>query len=169
MTLIYLQIAIPAKAPQEQRLAFLLNVYHLLWLHSVVISCAQDGNWERWLHPASAQKTEQNRIKDLQEKFFYQIGGGQYNVVRLEKLLFAAKDKESTISATELALNSEPRIHFALNWTCQSCPAIQVYAVETVYEQLELATRGFLQELVQVEQTKVSMLLLSSTDPFLSR
>ena len=45
----------------------------------------------------------------------------------------------------------DPRIHFALNCGAESCPAIRFYTDETVNEQLDLATRTFLQNEVEYD------------------
>jgi len=40
---------------------------------------------------------------------------------------------------------TDPRIHFALNCGANSCPPIRIYSSETVQQELEQATRAFLQ------------------------
>ena len=39
----------------------------------------------------------------------------------------------------------DPRIHFALNCGARSCPPIRAYEADRVHEQLELATRAYLE------------------------
>ena len=41
--------------------------------------------------------------------------------------------------------NTEPRIHFALNCGAASCPPIAFYKPELINEQLDIATRGYLE------------------------
>ena len=42
-------------------------------------------------------------------------------------------------------LTCDPRIHFALNCGAVSCPPIAVYEGESLDEQLDIATEGFLE------------------------
>ena len=39
----------------------------------------------------------------------------------------------------------EPRIHFALNCGAMSCPPIKTYSAANIYEELTIATQGFLE------------------------
>ena len=45
----------------------------------------------------------------------------------------------------------DPRIHFALNCGAASCPAIRHYEPDRVDEQLDLATRGYLESTVEYD------------------
>ncbi|MFB6161741.1 MAG: DUF547 domain-containing protein [Haloferacaceae archaeon] len=45
----------------------------------------------------------------------------------------------------------DPRIHFALNCGAESCPAIRAYEPDRVDEQLDLATRGYLDATVEYD------------------
>jgi hypothetical protein len=45
----------------------------------------------------------------------------------------------------------DPRIHFALNCAAESCPPIRSYMPEEIDEQLEVATRSYLESEVVVE------------------
>lgn len=55
------------------------------------------------------------------------------------------------------SLPLDPRIHFALNCGGRSCPPIRAYEAKQLDRQLDLATRGFLNETVEVnpEQSEV--------------
>lgn len=48
-------------------------------------------------------------------------------------------------------LEPDPRIHFALNCGAESCPAIRSYAPGTVDEQLDAATRAYLEATVDYD------------------
>ena len=48
----------------------------------------------------------------------------------------------------------DPRIHFALNCGAASCPAIRHYEPDRVDEQLDLATRGYLESTVEHDEGK---------------
>jgi hypothetical protein len=148
------QVTVPSNLSQEEKLTFLLNIYHLLWLHSIVSSCREDADWQRWENLSNnLERTEQNRIKELQEKHSYDIGGTNYTLVKLEKLILPTKDSSSVESP--LLLKNEPRVHFAINWTCIGCPGIRVFTVEHVFDQLEQATRGYLQDFISIDGKKV--------------
>jgi hypothetical protein len=45
----------------------------------------------------------------------------------------------------------DPRVHFALNCGAESCPPVAAYTREAVDEQLDLATRGYLEEHVDYD------------------
>ncbi len=45
----------------------------------------------------------------------------------------------------------DPRIHFALNCGAESCPAIRAYTPEAIDEQLDMATRAYLDATVQYD------------------
>ena len=48
----------------------------------------------------------------------------------------------------------DPRIHFALNCGAASCPAIRYYEPHRVDEQLDLATRSYLESTVEYDEAK---------------
>jgi hypothetical protein len=45
----------------------------------------------------------------------------------------------------------DPRVHFALNCGAASCPAIRAYDPDAVDEQLDLATRAYLDQTVEYD------------------
>ena len=46
---------------------------------------------------------------------------------------------------------SDPRVHFALNCGAASCPAVRSYDPDRIDEQLDLATRAYLEETVEYD------------------
>ena len=59
-------------------------------------------------------------------------------------------------------LTCDPRIHFALNCGAVSCPPIAVYEGESLDEQLDIATEGFLEgnTIVDKEDNSISLSML---------
>ena len=131
-------------APLSERKAFWLNLYNVLVLHSTaVFGAPQDaearGNYFSGRSGAA-----------------YTVGGLTFCLDDIEHgvlrgnaptvggaTLFAADDARL---AYALPPPLDPRIHFALNCGARSCPPIKVYSAARLDEELELATRAFLEE-----------------------
>lgn len=54
---------------------------------------------------------------------------------------FRKNDPRANFALREI----EPRIHFALNCGAMSCPPIKTYSAANIYEELTIATQGFLE------------------------
>lgn len=65
-------------------------------------------------------------------------------------------------SKINLMLECDPRIHFALNCGAVSCPPIAVYEAESLEDQLDTATEGFLEgnTIIDIENNTISLSML---------
>jgi len=75
-------------------------------------------------------------------------GRSQYGLGYLPKLLVTTFEHRHRLP------DCDPRIHFALNCGAESCPAIRAYDPEQVDEQLDLATRSYLDTTVAYDATE---------------
>ncbi len=69
-------------------------------------------------------------------------GRSKYGLGYLPKLYVTAFERRYRLA------DPDPRIHFALNCGAASCPAIRAYDPDRIDEQLDLATRGYLDSTV---------------------
>ncbi|MFQ3284854.1 MAG: hypothetical protein ACI9TI_002132 [Natronomonas sp.] len=65
-------------------------------------------------------------------------GRSKYGLGYLPKFFGTALERRYRLS------HCDPRLHFALNCGAESCPAIRAYEADRIDEQLDLATRGYL-------------------------
>lgn len=121
------------------RIAFWANIYNALLLHRVCLKPVS-GNmlWHLRLFGGTA----------------YRIGGELFTLNQIEhgvlrrnrrppyqlRKPFRRSDRRLAASPAEV----DPRIHFALNCGARSCPPINHYDSEHLDQQLELATRSYL-------------------------
>ncbi|RLM95268.1 DUF547 domain-containing protein [Haloarcula sp. Atlit-7R] len=75
-------------------------------------------------------------------------GRSQYGLGYLPKLLVTTFEHRHRLP------DCDPRIHFALNCGAESCPAIRAYDSEQIDEQLDLATRSYLDATVAYDATE---------------
>jgi len=75
-------------------------------------------------------------------------GRSQYGLGYLPKLLVTTFEHRHRLP------DCDPRIHFALNCGAESCPAIRAYEPEQIDEQLDLATRSYLDATVAYDATE---------------
>lgn len=100
----------------------------------------------------------------------YNIGGEVYSLNEIENGLLrgnrlsAVPYTRTPFALTDTAkiglmLECDPRIHFALNCGAVSCPPIAVYEAESLDEQLDTATSGFLEGNTEVDKENNSVSL----------
>jgi len=75
-------------------------------------------------------------------------GRSQYGLGYLPKLLVTTFEHRHRLP------DCDPRIHFALNCGAESCPAIRAYEPDRIDEQLDLATRSYLDATVTYDPTE---------------
>jgi len=144
----------PETFSEEQRKAFFVNIYNCLTVHAMVHQAGLGG-----MIPSSPKD-----VPGFWEIHCYDIGGLVYNLDEMEHGVlrsnkghpftglakFPASDPRSRVSLTKL----DPRIHFALNCGARSCPPIRVYTQEKLGSQLQIATKAFLSQEVNLLQDK---------------
>lgn len=142
----------PEHFPEDKKKAFFLNIYNSMTVHAMV-------------HQAQLQGSLPQAPKDVAgfwKIHCYNIGGLIYSlddiehgVLRANKGHPAAKSPQFLPSDPRLAValtSLDPRIHFALNCGARSCPPIRIYTQDRMETQLDLATKAFLSQEVEVKR-----------------
>ncbi|HLL53409.1 MAG TPA: DUF547 domain-containing protein, partial [Myxococcaceae bacterium] len=143
-----------AIAGDDARLAFWLNVYNALTRHALV-----------------ARRVRGNLLLHLRlfSRAAYAVGGQRYSLNLIEHGLLrgnqtvpplpfrAAKTGDPRLAAAPRRL--EPRIHFALNCGARSCPPIRSYEPGRLGDQLELATRAYVEAETRVDRAARAVVL----------
>jgi hypothetical protein len=128
------------------RLAFWINVYNAMVFHGVV---------------ALRVHRSVREIRAFFSRVSYRVGGfvlsaddvehgilrgnGRHGVLRRRR--FGASDPRRALAVEPV----EPRIHFAITCGAQSCPPFGVYRAAVLEEQLDLATRNFVNQAVALD------------------
>lgn len=155
----YLRLVIHLKDMQLEQLSTaqkkscLINLYNCLLVHAIIHGLLKDGEGTI------------SRLK-LYATASYNIGGVLYSLNDIENGLLRG-NRKSAVPLTSppfgrrrdddlrrrIMLHCDPRIHFALNCGAKSCPPIGVYSSTELDEQLNRATRGFLDQSVEFDAT----------------
>ncbi len=145
---------------REQALAFWINLYNILILDAVVTFQVRK----------SVVGLTRGFLRFF-EKSAYRIGGQRYSANDIEHGLLRGNQGHPYGKAVQFPAGDarrrlvlvpmEPRIHFALNCASHSCPPIRVYAADRIEDQLDWATRAFVDAETQV-RTDPPGLVLSS-------
>jgi hypothetical protein len=141
-----------------ERIAFWINLYHVLVLDGVISLGIKQGVGEGWLG-----------LMAFFRKAAYNVGGQRMNLNDIEHGIlrgnvghpyfpgphFASDD----IRRVWMVKRLDPRIHFALNCASRSCPPIKIYSVDKLDKQLELAARSFLDGSVKLNPVTQRILI----------
>eukprot|EP00808_Paulinella_micropora_P027251 g4104.t1 len=140
----HLSVPVLGKLDESGRKTFFINLYNALCIHALV-----EGLLSPVLGSASL-----GRLR-LYAQASYRMGQHVYSLNQIENgLLRGNRPGAAPFSSPALApddprlslsVSVDPRIHFALNCGAQSCPPIAAYQAEKIDEQLDMATRAFLQ------------------------
>ena len=128
------------------RLAFWINVYNALVLHGIISLGVRRTVWEVWNFFGRAS---------------YRIGGFTFSADEIEHGIlrgnrrriipplrsFARRDPRLAMAITPV----DPRIHFAITCGARSCPPIGVYRTAAIDQQLDLATRNFVNQEIALD------------------
>jgi len=132
------------KAPPAESKAFWLNLYNVLVLHSTAVLGAPKDGKER-----DAYFTGKSGAAYTVGGLTFCLDDMEHGVLRGNaptvggQTLFAADDARLPYA---LPRPVDPRIHFALNCGARSCPPIKVYTATRLDQELDLATRAFLED-----------------------
>jgi hypothetical protein len=140
-----------ALAGRAERLAFWINVYNALVVHAITALGVRGSVWRSWNFFGRAR---------------YRVGGHDLSLDDIEHGLlrgnrrrmlpplrpFGRRDPRLRLGVTP----PDPRYHFAISCGAVSCPPVGVYRAATVDAQLDLATRGYLNQSVAVTEAGVS-------------
>lgn len=123
---------------REERLAFWINLYNALIVDAVI------------------QLEVRRSVRQVRGFFWraaYDIGGFRYAAFDIENGILRANAPHPAIPGPHFGRGDprrrhslgqlDPRLHFALVCAARSCPPIEVYQAGHIDEQLQLATRAF--------------------------
>ena len=160
--LAYIDIT-PLMARNEMLMAFFINMYNTLNIHSKL-------SWFK------EKKTFEIKKLTFYDKYMYNIGGYNYSLNDIEHgilrknssifttkwnlLMFALFGKEPETSrfgindprAKFVSNIKDARIHFALNCGAKSCPPIRIYSPDSLEQQLQKAAISFCNSDVSIEE-----------------
>jgi hypothetical protein len=141
---------------REARLAFWVNLYNALVIDAVLAFEVQRSVTEGWLG-----------ILAFFRRAAYTIGGQRISLEDIEHGILRANRGHPYVPGPHFASSDprrawalpqvDPRIHFALNCASHSCPPIGHYDAARIDAQLDLATQGFLQQSVIVDQDRLAV------------
>ncbi|KAL4501686.1 hypothetical protein ABPG72_018737 [Tetrahymena utriculariae] len=168
---------------EQAKVAFFLNLYNILNIHSIIEQQKSNQAYQM----SAAERS------DFYNKYKYNVAGQNYSLNDIEHGILRANDnfgksKFKTfcliLQGKSLSDKSKPRfqqndarnklccqttdfrIHFCLNCGAKSCPPIRVYDPENLHEQIELSTKSFIEqnvdilEIQQNKQYKVNLSML---------
>lgn len=128
---------------KNKQLAFWINLYNSLVIDGVIQEKVQNSVTESWLG-----------ILGFFQKAAYGVNDQRFSLTDIEHGVlrgnrgfpyFAGQHFASSDPRIESIISDfDPRIHFALNCASNSCPPIGVYTPENIQDQLDLATRSFI-------------------------
>jgi hypothetical protein len=142
---------------REEALAFWLNVFHILTLHSHV----KGYRVSSWGKRREFFRALRYRIAG-QELSLHDVQHGVLRGNRAPGGWFSRPPFGSATSdrRTRLSLNEpDPRIHFALNVGARSSPTMRVYSAESIDDDLHYATQAYLRKHVVVYESENAVVL----------
>ena len=124
---------------RAQLLSFNINLYNMLVIHANIVSGSPRNTWQRLKFFNTVRYTMGGHTFCLQD-----IENG---ILRGNRLGYGALKRQFSAGDPRLALAMDPvdrRIHFALVCGAVSCPRLRAYSGENIENELEVATREFL-------------------------
>lgn len=151
----------PASLTSEaERMAFWINLYHVLVLDAVISFGVKRSVGEGWLG-----------LMAFFRKAAYNVGGQRLSLNDIEHGILRGNAGHPLAPGPHftsydlrrawMIQNPDPRIHFALNCASHSCPPIRIYSAENLNSQLDLATRSFVDADVKLNPAR-QVLVVSS-------
>lgn len=133
---------------REEQLAFWINLYNTLIVDGVIALEVKRSITERWAGFAFLR--EAAYIVNGQRVSCDDIEHGILRGNRGHPFLVGRQFRASDPRRAWVIQPPEARIHFALNCASRSCPPIRVYSADKLNEQLDMATRNFLADDVNI-------------------
>ncbi|PDW02651.1 DUF547 domain-containing protein [Candidatus Viridilinea mediisalina] len=143
----------PARlASRSERLAFWINLYNALVIDAVIAYDVRTSVTSQWAGLGFFRRAA------------YLIGGQRCSLEDIEHGILRANRGNPFLPGPQFGANDprrawmveplDPRIHFALNCASRSCPPIGIYSADLIEDQLELATRSFVDSDVVIDQAR---------------
>jgi len=133
----------------SQKIAFFINTFNALVLHSFVVI---------------GPPTNLHQRTYFYSHTCYMVGKLTYSLNEIEHGMLRGNQKSPTSYRRVFDFNDarledavvvwDPRIHFALNRGTRSCPPLQVYSSESLDEELTAATRAFCAKHIDISAPK---------------
>ena len=132
---------------EASRRAFWINLYNALTLDAVIAFRVQRSVTEGWLG-----------ILAFFRRAAYCVGGSRVSLDDIEHGILRANRGFPYFPGEHFprgdprrawVLPLDPRLHFAINCASRSCPPIQTYSADRLDQQLDLASRAFVEAGVQ--------------------
>jgi hypothetical protein len=134
---------------RDERLAFWINLYNALVIDAVIAYEVRTSVASQWAGLGFFRTAA------------YAVGGRRCALEDIEHGILRANRGNPFLPGPQFAPGDprlawvvdqpDPRIHFALNCASRSCPPIGVYSAERIDDQLELATRSFVDADVAID------------------
>jgi hypothetical protein len=147
-------------ASDAERMAFWINLYHVLVMDAVISFGVKRSVAEGWLG-----------LMAFFRKAAYNVGGHRLSLNDIEHGILRGNAGHPLAPGPHFASsdprrawmiqNPDPRIHFALNCASHSCPPIRIYSAENLDSQLDLATRSFVDADIKLNPAR-QVLVVSS-------
>ena len=121
---------------QNARLAFWINLYNALVLHSV-------------LESGVAESVREDEA--FFDRYAYRVGGFTFTASDIEHgVLRGVRFADDDPRSAHIVPRLDPRLHFALNCASAGCPPIASYSAENAVAELDLATASFVNSASEV-------------------
>lgn len=141
-----------------ERIAFWINLYHVLVLDGVISLGIKQGVGEGWLG-----------LIAFFRKAAYNVGGQRMCLNDIEHGILRGNVGHPYFPGPHFASDDirrgwvvkrpDPRIHFALNCASRSCPPIHIYSHEKLEDELALAARSYLDANVKLNPASQRILV----------
>ncbi len=138
---------------RAERLAFWINLYNALVIDAVIQEEIKQSVTESWLG-----------ILSFFQKAAYWVDGARYSLSDIEHGILRENKGTPYIPGPQFPLLDtrnasviepmDPQIHFALNCASTSCPPIQFYDASDLDRQLDLATKNFVNQDLELDVNK---------------
>jgi hypothetical protein len=141
----------------EAARTFWINLYNTLVLDAVIYFRIQQSVTEGLLG-----------IFTFFRRTAYLVGGHRVSLEDMEHGILRGNRGNPYMPGVHFSSNDprlawslplDPRIHFALNCGGRSCPPIRAYEIKKLNQQLDLATRGFVDQTVEVDPERNEVFL----------
>jgi hypothetical protein len=138
----------PVREERATALAFWINCYNAgtqLLLERRPELYESPLRFVRFFHAPAVTVAGTGLPLDRIENGLLRGGRSKYGLGYLPKVVVTRFERRYTLA------ECDPRVHFALNCGAASCPAIRAYDPTQIDEQLDLATRAYLDETVEYD------------------
>jgi hypothetical protein len=133
-------------ATADEQIAFWANLYNALTLHAIVTLDIREGVGE---------------VHEFFQRIRYDVGGDAFSLADIEHgVLRQNRSARNLLAPVWTAADPrrrwtigrfDPRVHFALTCGARSCPPVRAWDGARLDAQLDLATRAFVNEDVEVD------------------